>query len=297
MAINLPSILPPVTSGAVLTPVPAVAAVLPAALLGAGDSALPLPVTQPLSASAAAPDAEHGAAPDAAAMRPDQVILARQLSYPTQRGESLAASWRSMVRIRASYAGQLEQQARSGHLSAAILAVLAESRDGREPGQPNQHPPAHADWRLTVHAAGREVHTLQLIADEDEQPRRQRHRVRAALRLALTLAEGYQVIVQIEPTPAGLLVEMCAPDRDGIAALREWQPELELVLGRAGLRVLEWRFRDALPSGRMHGQAALEQAGHTLGLPVFRALAELALALPAVPGLNPALRASPADAS
>jgi hypothetical protein len=59
------------------------------------------------------------------------------------------------------------------------------------------------------------------------------------------------------------------------------QPELEAAVGRAGLRVLRWKFRDSLPPGAVHARLASSDAAQALSLPVFRAVAELALILPA----------------
>ena len=49
---------------------------------------------------------------------------------------------------------------------------------------------------------------------------------------------------------------------------------------RAGLKVLGWRYRDTLPAGRAHARLPSIEAAAMLGLPVFRAMAELALTLP-----------------
>ena len=49
----------------------------------------------------------------------------------------------------------------------------------------------------------------------------------------------------------------------------------------SGLRVLGWAWRDSLPEGRVHARLPSTEAAAALSLPVFRAMAELALLLPA----------------
>jgi hypothetical protein len=44
--------------------------------------------------------------------------------------------------------------------------------------------------------------------------------------------------------------------------------------------VLGWTWRDSLPQGRVHARLPSTEAAAALSLPVFRAMAELALTLP-----------------
>jgi hypothetical protein len=279
MAVNLPApVLPalvPATTGA---PVAPVAAVAPAALLAsAEEGGLTLPFSQSLPAGARAPAPESGA--EGPAMRPDQLMMARQLAYPALRGDALAAGWQSMVRTYGAQAARRAVQEQSGHLAPAVLVAGQEGRVLR-PLDPHANP--LDAWRFTVHAGGAHAHTLRVIGDEDEPARRRHARGRAALRLELVLEDGTRVVVQVEPLPYGLAIELCAPDKAAAERLRALQPELERVIKAAGLEVLRWRFRDSLPAGRVHASSALEAAAGTLNLPVFRAVAELALLLPAL---------------
>ena len=110
----------PAVPAAAPLPVGPVAAVAPAALLADMDSLpLPLPGSQPALAQPA--QAATDGMPDGAAMRPDQLVMARQLSWPSRDGGTLASSWRSMVR---SYGAQIvsrDLQARPGQVPTAML--------------------------------------------------------------------------------------------------------------------------------------------------------------------------------
>jgi hypothetical protein len=275
---------PPLVSPAVpVTPplqVSPVAAVTPAALLQAELDALPLPGAQaPLGAPGAA---SVDGMPDGAAMRPDQVLMARQLSWPSADGGALASSWRGMVR---SYGAQVVNralQARPGQLPAAVLvAGQFAGQDPRILRQADQQGTPFDAWRFTVHAGSTQDQHLRVVQQDQEPQQQRRRRSRAALRLELVLADGTVVTVQAEPVADGVSLELCAPDARALARLRALQPELEAAVERAGLRVLEWKYRDSLPLGRAHARLPSADAASALSLPVFRAMAELALVLPA----------------
>jgi hypothetical protein len=272
-SISFPPLIPPSVA---LTP--AVAPVLPAAPAAAIDAALEslaFPQLQAAPAAAPAPDALAAGA----AMRPDQIIMARQLTYPAPDGAALANAWRGMVR---SYAAQLivrEQQSRAGLMPAGLLVAHQDGRTQRDIDAGGTiHPDA---WRFTVHARGpREQHLSMVTGDPDRQSGRRR-RARAALRLELELADGTRVTVQADPVPGGVVLELCATGSAALERLRALQPVLELAVARAGLAVLSWRYRDSLPAGQIHARLPAPEAASALSLPVFRAMAELALVLPA----------------
>ena len=256
-------------------PVGAVAAVAPAALLAEMDS-LPLPLPGAQQAQAQAAPGGDGMA-EGAAMRPDQVLMARQLSWPTQEAGTLASSWRSMVR---SYGSQLvnrDLQARPGQLPTAMLLA---GQDPRVLRQGDQASPLDA-WRFTVHAGSPQDQHLRVVQEEQEaQQQQKKRRTRAALRLELVLDDGTVVTVQAEPLADGVRLELCAPDEASLARLRALEPELEKAVARAGLRVLGWKYRASLPMGPAHIRLPSTDAASALSLPVFRAMAELALVLP-----------------
>jgi hypothetical protein len=266
-----------------LPPVPQalnVAAAAPVALLAADHGAPPLPFSQSLPAAAPAAAAETGQ--DGAAMRPDQVFMARQMVFPAADATSLAGTWRAMVRTYGAQLATRDQQARAGQLAPTLLAAAQDGRAGRPPEGPGILPDA---WRFTVHAGGPQAQHLQVVADEAEQPPGRRRRARAALRLELELADGTRIMVQLEPVPGGVALELCAPDARALARLADMQPALEEAIGRAGVRVVRWKFSDSLPAGQVHATLLPEEAANALNLTVFRALAELALLLPAGPEL------------
>jgi hypothetical protein len=265
-----------------LQPVSPVAAVTPAALLQAELDALPLPGAAPQPSALAAGGTPADVMADGAAMRPDQVLMSRQLSWPGADGGALASSWRGMVR---SYGAQVVNralQARPGQLPAAVLvAGQLGGQDPRVLRQAEQQGSPFDAWRFTVHAGSARDQHLRVVQQDQEPQQQRRRRSRAALRLELVLLDGTVVTVQAEPVADGVCLELCASDAHALARLRALQPELEAAVGRAGLRVLEWKYRDSLPLGRAHARLPSADAASALSLPVFRAMAELALILPA----------------
>jgi hypothetical protein len=225
----------------------------------------------------ALPEPPAEAAADGAAMRPDQVFMSRQLAWPVADGATLASSWRALVHAYGAQLAVRERQAQGGQLSAAVLMVAQEARVLRQHDSPGQAPDP---WRFTVHTGGPREQHLSVTSDEPEQQPGRRRRARAALRLELVLEDGALVSIQAEPLPGGLVLELCALDAGQLERLRALQPELEAAVGRAGLRVLRWRYHAGTPGGRAHARVASAHVASILTLPVFRALAELALQLP-----------------
>lgn len=271
-SITLPPLLPSVTPSLQVTPV---AAALPSAALAAGGEALPFSLPQ--TATPAAPAPTGGA--DAAAMRPDQLMMSRQLHFPPPDGAALAASWRGMVKNYSSQLTRREQQQRAGQLPSAMLQAGQDPRMQRQvDGAGIIHPDA---WRFTVHAQGAKEQHLAVVTGDPDRGQGRRRRGRAALRLELELPDGARVTIQAEPLPGGLALELCAQDKPTLERLRALQPALEAAVGRAGLRVLRWRYRDSLPPGQIHARLPAADAAVGLSLPVFRAMAEVALLLPA----------------
>lgn len=260
-------------------PAGAVAAALPAVLLQPDAEALALPAAQAVPAPPQGGDAASGQ--DGTAMRPDQVIMARQLAWPSQDGAALAANWRGMVRGYGAQVAAREQQAREGHLPGALL------QSGQDPRTLRQSDMIGAPldaWRFTVHTGNARDQHLRVIdgdepADQQGQQKRRR-RGRAALRMELILDDGAIVVVQALPVADGLKMEWWTPDARTAARLRWLQPDLEAAIERAGLRVVAWTLRETPPEGAMHARLPTLEAAEALTLPVFRAMAELALLLP-----------------
>jgi hypothetical protein len=274
------TVLPAVPAAPPL-PVGPVAAVAPAALLAELDSLpLPLPGSQPAQEQPA--QAAADGMPDGAAMRPDQLVMARQLSWPSRDGGTLASSWRSMVRSYGAQVVSRELQARPGQLpTAMLLAGQFNGQDARILRQADQNGSPFDAWRFTVHAGSAQDQHLRVVQQDQEPQQQKRRRTRAALRLELVLDDGTVVTVQAEPVADGVLLELCAPNEASLARLRALQPEFETAVARAGLRVLGWKYRDSLPLGPAHIRLPSADAAAALSLPVFRAMAELALVLPA----------------
>jgi len=264
----LPPATPPLSVGAVVAAAP-----VALAPFDAGD--VPLPSSQLLPQAPAAPSAESGA--EGAAMRPDQVFLARQMSYPAADSQALATSWRSMVR---NYGDQLAERALRNHAGQLPPAVLAASQEGRVLRQPDNALLPPDAWRFTVHAGGARDQHLNVIQEAADGAAGRRRQGRAALRLELELDDGTRVVLQVAPMPGGLALALYAPDAASLGRLKALQPVLEEAVERAGLRVLRWRWRDRLPLEAPHARLAAGDVVQVLTLPVFRAVAELALALP-----------------
>jgi hypothetical protein len=278
---SFPALLPPLAVPS-LPPMPvgAVTAVAPVALLQAELDALPLPQLAP---ALPAPAAD---VPDGAAMRPDQVIMSRQLNWPTPDGGTLASSWRGMVRNYGTQFATREQQARAGQVPAALLLSGQPIADARVLRQAELLGAPQDAWRFTIHANGPRGQHLRVVQHESEQrseqqPERRRRRARAALRLELVLADGSIVTVQAEPVADGVRIEVWAQDSRTLERMRTLQPELEAAVRRTGLRVLGWKYVEILQDGPVHARLPSAEAASALSLPVFRAVAELALLLPA----------------
>lgn len=267
-----PLLLPPPPSSPPLQ-VEAVQAILPAALaeLGAGAQQAP---DAPVAPAALLPAAD---APPAPAMRADQALMANRLRWPVPDGATLAGTWRAMVRGYGARVLERERQAEGGRLPSSLLLA---SQDRDMPRQPDPGAAPPDPWRFTVRSG-----LLRVVDEEQErerpQAREERRRARAALRLEVVLDDGSIAAVQVEPAADGLMVTLCAAGLDGAARLRELQPRLAAAIERAGLRVRAWLYRDLAPDARAHARLPSAQAAAMLEPAVFRALAEMALVLPA----------------
>jgi len=259
----------PLQAGAI-SPIAAVA-------FAAAEAELPLPQSQPLPAAPAASGAaEQGIG---AAMRPDQVFMTRQMIFAQTDGGTLAGNWRAMVGSYGATLVERDLRARGGALAPALLLA---GQEGRTPGRAlDGQLPADA-WRFTVHAGSAQAQHLQVLRKGADGSGGRRRHPRAALRLELELFDGTHVAVQVEAVPGGVAIEMAAPDAAALARLRALQPALDAAVERAGLVVVRWSFRVGItPAGAAHAMLAAGDVAEVLTLPVFRAVAELALMLPA----------------
>lgn len=274
---TIPSIvplLPPSTPLLQVGPITAASPVASSVFAATAQAELPLPQSTPLASPASGVPVQQ----DGAAMRPDQVFMSRQMHFP-QDGRTLAGAWRSMV---GSYGATLVDRA-ARTAGALPQAALLAAQEGRSPGRALEAPIQPADpWRFTVHAGSARDQHLQVVRRAPDSSPGRRRRPRAALRLELELADGTHVALQVEPVPGGVAIEMAAPGAAALARLRTLQPALEAAVERAGLAVMRWNFIDAvLPAPSAHAVLAADDAVSVLTLPVFRAVAEMALVLPA----------------
>lgn len=273
-----PLLAPAVAPLAPATPLPAAAfpGLVLTAPTGAEADGLPLPVAGVL------PDAKLPASlNESAAMRPDQVFMARQLAWPAFDGATLGANWRALVNTYGQQLAALQQQARDRRLPAASLmagqqpAVL--SQDQQAPLQ--LHPDA---WRFVLPGAGGRRFALRVLAGRPDQAPGRRRRGKLVLRLELTLADGSRALVQLEPLAEGVLLELAAERPQAVEQLRLALPALKTAIGRAGVAVLRADVRQALAPGRpLQGFSA--QTAAALSPQLFRAMAEAALLLSAAP--------------
>lgn len=274
----LPLVVTPPSTPAL--PVGAVAAAAPVALLAGGADGPPLPFSQALSTGAGTQPQAADSGAEGAAMRPDQAVMARQMAYQPMDAAGLARAWRTQVRNHGSQLASRTLAASAGQLSPALLAAAQQGQVVRQPELLAAHPDA---WRFTVHGAGQAPQHLEVLSRDPDQPPGRRRRLRAALRLELELADGSAVAVEVEPLPGGVGLALCGADARTLTRLRWLQPELEDALGRAGLKVVRWQFRDRLPDDHSHAlRTNAEAVAQALSPAVFRAVAELALLLPAV---------------
>lgn len=237
---------------------------------GAGFGGLP---------AASLPDATPR---DSSAMQANQVFFSRQLVWQPPNPGTLAASWRVMVKTYGEQYAALQEQARGQHVPGTILMAELNPTALRE----GPRPPLAIDgeaWRFAVYGWGGQRLMLRVLAserdDEEPAPQQQRRRGKAALRLELMLANWGRVLVQMEPAGGGVVLELAAAEPAALQHLRRLLPELAKAIGRSGLRVVRCRLNRELQSAPIHTNYSMQGAAASLTLPVFRAMAEVALLL------------------
>ena len=219
---------------------------------------------------------------DSSAMQANQVFFSRQLVWQAPNPGTLAASWRVMVKTYGEQYAALQEQARGQHVPGMVLMAELNPTALRE----GPRPPLAIDgeaWRFAVYGWGGQRLMLRVLAserdDEEPQQQHQRRRGKAALRLELMLANWGRVLVQMEPAAGGVVLELAAAEPAALQHLRRLLPELAKAIGRSGLRVVRCRLNRELQSARIHTHYSMQGAAASLTLPVFRAMAEVALLL------------------
>lgn len=242
---------------------------------------VPLPSSTPLPGPMPASQLSAGLN-EGAAMRPDQVFMARQWAWPGFTGATLAAAWRGMVSVHGAQLAAMQQQSQGQHLPGALLMA------GQYPGALSTHQQqaplqGHPDaWRFVLpDNAGRPL-TLRVLSGGPDQPPGRRRRGKAALRVELTLADGSRATVQLEPLAAGVMLEFAAEQPHAVEQLRMALPALREAIGLAGLTLVRASIRQSL------GPARSLQHAPALPAALFRAMAEVALLLAAPAAAPPA---------
>ncbi len=109
--------------------------------------------------------------------------------------------------------------------------------------------------------------------------RHPRRRGKVALRVELIIIGIGRVVIQMEPAGDGVLLELAADEEAALRHLRLALPEIADAVRRAGLRVVRCRLNRQLHAQRVHGNYPMQAGAASLSLPLFRAMAEVALLL------------------
>lgn len=218
---------------------------------------------------------------DAASMQPNQLFMARQLTWHAPDPSAMAASWMAMIRTYAEQRNALLAQAHGRHVPASLF--LSEGaqhalRDGRLPPQLVSELDA---WRFAVYAWGAEKLVLRVVTredgDDDEASRVPTRHAGIALRLEVHLPGLGKVVLQMEPVQGGVVLEVGAAQAAAMAHMRTLLPEIGAIARRCGAHVLRVRLMRELPAPGLRQPGAMQIA--MLTPPVFKAMAEVAVLL------------------
>ncbi|KAB8064010.1 hypothetical protein [Janthinobacterium violaceinigrum] len=245
-------------------------------------------------------DGAGGAMPrDSSAMQVNQLFFTRQLIWQPPDAAQLAASWRVMVKTYGEQYAALQEQARGQHVPGNLFMAEQQPALLRE----GPRPPLTVDseaWRFAVYGwAGQRLLLRVLASDEDEDAAPKR-RGKVALRVEVIIIGIGRVVIQMEPAGDGVLLELAADEDGALHHLRQALPEIADAVRRAGLRLVRCRLNRQLHAQRVHGNYPMQAAAATLSLPLFRAMAEVALLLtqpPAEAAANPDEPAAPPAAA
>lgn len=225
-------------------------------------------------------DGTGGAMPrDSSAMQVNQLFFTRQLVWQPPDAAQLAASWRVMVKTYGEQYAALQEQARGQHVPGNLFMAEQQPALLRE----GPRPPLTVDseaWRFAVYGWGGQRLLLRVLAsdtDEEESPPRRRGKV--ALRVELIIIGIGRVVIQMEPSGDGVLLELAADEDHALRHLRLALPEIADAVRRAGLRIVRCRLNRQLHAQRVHGNYPMQAGAAALSLPLFRAMAEVALLL------------------
>jgi len=219
-------------------------------------------------------------AADQAAMRPDQLLMSRQLIWQRPDPATLAGSWHVMVRTYGEQRARLMAQAAGQHVPASLFMADTVPIALRDGGRAAPQIVSELDaWRFAVYAWGSEKLVLRVVSrDPGQQDEPRRRRPRVALRLEMNLPEFGKVIVQMEPAGEGVVLEICTQQNAAMQHIRELLPQLAAIVSRCGLSIVRCRLMRELAPVRPESQPTRTQTA-MLTPAVFKSMAEIAVLL------------------
>lgn len=260
-------VMPLVPVGSFMAPAPD-AGTLPAQLAQAQDSLAALVKPN-------AGDPGLGAtARDSSAMQVNQLFFTRQLVWQPPDAAQLAASWRVMVKTYGEQYAALQEQAHGQHLPGKLF--MAEQPSLARPALPLDT----EAWRFAVYGWGGQRLLLRVLPgseEEDATPRKRHGKV--ALRVELLIDGIGRAVIQMEPSSDGVLLELAAGEEAALTHLRRMLPAIADCVRQAGLRLLRCRLNRVLHAQPAHAGYPMQAAAAALPLPLFHAMAEVALLL------------------
>jgi hypothetical protein len=219
---------------------------------------------------------------EALSMQPNQLFPLRQMVWHTPDTNLLAASWQVMVRTYSEQRAALQQHNEGRHLPSSLFMADPPPpvlRDGRPyPGLVSELDA----WRFAVYAWGAEKLTLRVVArdqGQEEGPDQRRRRPRVALRLELNLPDIGKVVVQMEPSELGVVLEIGAASNEAMQQMRELLPRIATIIGQCGLQIVRARLmRELTPVNHLANDPSRTQVA-LLTASLFKAMAEVAVFL------------------
>lgn len=265
----------PMTPGVVMPLVPVGPFMAPAP--DAGTLPAQLAQAQVALAALAKPNAGDPAlaatARDSSAMQVNQLFFTRQLVWQPPDAAQLAASWRVMVKTYGEQYAALQEHARGQHLPGTLF--MAEQQPVTRPALPLDS----EAWRFAVYGWGGQRLLLRVLPGDEEDAAPRKRQGKVALRVELLIEEVGRVVIQMEPANDGVLLELAAQQEEALAHLRRMLPEIADCVRQAGLRLLRCRLNRVLHAQPVHAGYPMQAAAAALSLPLFQAMAEVALLL------------------
>lgn len=205
------------------------------------------------------------------AMRPDQLVMARQLHFAPPDAAATGTAWRLMARLFGDQQAGRREQDRGQHLPGSRFMAEPAPAVLREVANPET-----ALWCFPVYAWGRQRMLLTVLDKAPKQAARER-RGPAALRLDLFVPGLGHVAVQMEVFGDAVLLELATGEEEAIACLRALLPQLSAAIAGAGLTVGRCRLGPRL--GGAGGEAPSQAQFAALPLALFKAMAAVAIVL------------------